>query len=81
MSRHPKIRLWQLLATFLAILAVLLLPHLPNHASALFLLVPTFLFLELIDRSVPYRPIKHYVVAPNNQVRSSLFQRPPPAQA
>jgi hypothetical protein len=81
MSRHPKIRLWQLLAALLAILAVLLLPHLPNHASVLFLLVPTFVLLELIACSVPYRPRKRYVVAPNPQVRSSLFQRPPPAQA
>lgn len=81
MSRHPKIRLWQLLAAILAILAVLLLPHLPNHASVLFLLVPTFLFLELIACSVPYQSRKHHVIAPNHQVRSSLFQRPPPAQA
>jgi hypothetical protein len=81
MPRHLKIRPWQRIATLLAILAVLLLPHLPNHASALFLLVPIFFFIERIDHPVPYQPRKHHVIAPNHHVRSILFQRPPPSQA
>jgi hypothetical protein len=81
MPRRPKIRLWQLLATLLAILAILLLPHLPNHAPALFLLVPIFLFAALVEEPCTCQPRKHHVIALNHHVRSTLFQRPPPAQA
>lgn len=78
------IRAWKALALLATLLAVVLLlfPHAADHhASALFLLVPILLFIELIDRPVPYQPRKNHVVAPNGHVRSTLFQRPPPSQA
>lgn len=85
MIGSPKIRNWKALTPLTAILAILLLllPHAANHhAPALvFLLVPLFLFAELIDRSVRYEPRTDQVAAPNHQVRSALFQRPPPSQA
>ena len=84
MTLPPKIRGWKLLAFLAAFVAVLLLvlPHAADHhASALFLLVPILLFIERIDRPVPYQPRKDHVVAPNHHVRSTLFQRPPPSQA
>jgi hypothetical protein len=85
MIASRKIRGWKALALLTAILALLLLllPHASNHQTAalVFLLVPLFLFAELIDRSVRYEPRTDHVVAPNHHVRSTLFQRPPPAQA
>jgi phosphatidylglycerophosphate synthase len=85
MIGSSRIRTWKAIATLAAILAVLLLllPQAANHhAPALvFLFVPLFLFAELIDRSIRYEPRTDHVVAPNQLVRSALFQRPPPAQA
>jgi len=84
MTPPPKIRTWKLLALLAAFVAVLLLtlPHAADHhAAALFLLVPILLFIERIDRPVPYQPRKRHAIAPNHHVRSTLFQRPPPTQA
>ena len=83
MTRSPKIRGWKAFALLAAFIAVLLLtlPHAADHHAALFLLVPILLFLEPVKASIPYQPRKHHVVAPNHHVRSTLFQRPPPAQA
>jgi hypothetical protein len=84
MTWPPKIRGWKALALLAALLAVvlLLLPHATDHhAATLFLLVPIFLFIERIARSVPYQPRTDHVVALNDHVRSTLFQRPPPSQA
>jgi hypothetical protein len=80
----PKIRGWKAFALLAAVLALLLLllPHATDHqATTLFLLVPIFLVIELIDRPVPYQPTKNHVAAPNPHVRSTLFERPPPSQA
>src|SRR6266852_1127761 len=84
MTPPTKIRGWKLLALLAAFVPVLLLvlPHATDHhATALFLLVPILLFIERIDRPVPYQPRTDHVIAPNHHVRSTLFQRPPPSQA
>ncbi len=79
----PKIRGWKAFALFAAVLALLLLllPHAADHPAALFLLVPIFLFVALVEEPCTYQPRTDHVFAPNHHVRSTLFQRPPPAQA
>jgi len=81
MFLRVPIRRWQLLVTLLAIVAILLLPHLPNHSAATFLLIPIFLFVALIDEQCTYEPRNDHVFALNHHVRTALFQRPPPQQA
>ncbi len=81
----PKIRGWKafaLLGALVAVVVLLLLPYAAGHQHVvLFLLVPIFLFIELVCAKVPYQPHKNHVVVPNRHVRSILFQRPPPSQA
>ena len=84
MTGAPKIRSWKALALFAAILALilLLLPQAANHhAATLFLLVPIFLFVALVEQTRTYQPRKNHVFAPNHHVRPTLFQRPPPTLA
>ncbi len=84
MTLPSKIHGWKALALLAAFVAVLLLvlPHAADHHNtALFLLVPILLFIELIARPVPYQPRTDHVVAPNHHLRSTLFQRPPPSEA
>jgi hypothetical protein len=80
-----KIGGWKALAFLAAIFALLLLLLLPqaanHHAATLFLLVPIFLFVALVEQTCTYQPRKNDVFAPNHHIRSTLFQRPPPSQA
>ena len=81
MPHRTPIRRWQLLATLLAILAVLLLPHLPNHTATLYLLIPIFLFVALIEELCTYQPAYDRGFGHKHHVRATLFQRPPPPLA
>ncbi|MGD0444830.1 MAG: hypothetical protein ABSA39_12930 [Edaphobacter sp.] len=84
MIASGKIRGWKALALLAAISAVilLLLPQAANHHTAtLFLLVPIFLCVALVEQACTYQPRKNHVFALNHHVRTTLFQRPPPSQA
>jgi hypothetical protein len=84
MIASRKIGGWKALAFLAAIFALilLLLPQAANHhAATLFLLVPIFLFVALVEQTCTYQPPKNHVFALNHHVRSTLFQRPPPSQA
>jgi hypothetical protein len=85
MTWPPKIRGWKAITLLAAILAVvlLLLPHATDHhaTTALFLLVPLFLFAALVEEPRTYQPRTDHIVAPNHHVRLTLFQRPPPSLA
>jgi hypothetical protein len=84
MTRTPKIRAWKaiaLLATVIALL-LLLLPHATDSPTVnLFLLVPIFLFVALIDERCTCTPRKDSGFVLSHHVTTTLFQRPPPSQA
>ena len=84
MTCTPTIRGWKALALLAATLAVvlLLIPHSADHHFApLYLLVPIFLFVALIDERYTYPPRNDRGFALTRHVTTTLFQRPPPSQA